>query len=153
MTETGESNYASQSAGGAVCGVPAHGQPVCVAVFGGLGSLQAEDGAVTAGLGARWTVVSFPLPGLLATFLWHAVAAGSLLFNELSSRRWFPIALYLAGSLPSSGCSALLPPAPGGLTALLSDRRHGGLKPRRTKPGLLDTTGPASRAVAPRGRI
>lgn len=36
------------------------------------------------GLGAGWAVVSFPFLELLGTLLWHAVTAGSLLFDELS---------------------------------------------------------------------
>lgn len=63
----------------------AHRQTVRVAaVFVRFGFFGTGDGAVMSGLGARRAVVSFPLLELLGTFLWHAVAAGSLLFDELS---------------------------------------------------------------------
>ncbi len=73
------------------------------------------------GLGAGRAVVSFPLLELLGTFLWHAVAAGSVLFDELSHRRWLAISSYLAAFLASSSCSALLLSAPGGMTTFLTE--------------------------------
>lgn len=106
--------------------VPAHCQPICVVVFGRFGFFCTGDRAVMPGLGAGWAVVSFPLLELLGTLLWHAVAAGSLLFDELSYHRWLTISFYLTAFLPSSSCSALLLPAPGGLTTFLNDRTHRG---------------------------
>lgn len=65
--------------------VPARRQTVCVVVvFVRFGFFGTGDRAVMSGLGAGWAVVSFPLLELLGTFLWHAVAAGSLFFDELS---------------------------------------------------------------------
>ena len=94
--------------------VPALRQPICVAVFGRFGFLHTGDRTVMSGLGSGRAVVSSPLFELLGTFLWHAVAAGSLLFDELSHHRWFTVSFYLTALLPSSSCSALLPPTSGG---------------------------------------
>ena len=64
--------------------IPARCQPIGVVVFGCFGFFHTGDRAVMPGLGAGRAVVSFPPLELLVTFLWHAGAAGSLLFDELS---------------------------------------------------------------------
>lgn len=61
----------------------AHQQHICV-VFGHFGFFCTGDGALMLGLGAGRAVVSLSLLELLGAFLWHTVAAGSLLFDELS---------------------------------------------------------------------
>lgn len=103
--------------------IPARSQPIC-AGFGCFGFFCIGDQAVILGLGAGRAVVSIPLLELLGTFLWHTVAAGSLLFDVLSCHRWLTISFYLAAFLPSSSCLALLLPIPGGLTTFLNDRRQ-----------------------------
>lgn len=111
--------------------IPTCCQPMCVG-FGCFGFFCIGDQAVILGLGAGRAVVSLPLLELLGTFLWHTVAAGSLLFDVLSCHRWLTISFYLAAFLPSSSCLALLLSIPGGLTTFLNDRRQGRLGQRHT---------------------
>lgn len=126
MTNTDDYGVHTRSSMHTVCmcsHLPTHGQSICV-VFGHFAFFHTGDRAVMLGLGTGRAVVSFPFLKLLATFLWHAVAAGSLLSEELSYHRWLTISFYLAASLPSSTCSALLLPAPRGMTTFLKDRTH-----------------------------
>lgn len=67
--------------------VPAHHQPIRVTVFGRFSFFHTGQRADVPGLGAGGAVISFPLFELLGSFLWRAVAAGSLSFDELSYRR------------------------------------------------------------------
>lgn len=121
---------------GSMC-LPARRQPICVVVFGCFGFFHTGDGALMDGLGAGRAVVSFSLFELLGTLLWHAVAAGSLLFDELSHHRWLTVSFYLTAFFPSSSCSAQLLPTPRGLTTLLNDRTHRRLVKSHTKHNIF----------------
>lgn len=103
--------------------VPAYSQ----LIFVRFGFFCTVDGAVKFGLGAGWAVVCFPLFDLLGTFLWHIVASGILLTDELSIHRWLNASFSLDAFLPSSSCSALLLPTMRVLTAFLYERTRRGL--------------------------